>query len=242
MNGMNYFWVTTIDKWGNESPKVAASPTNAYLKKLEWMKHFPIPWNVESLVIAEYSISGALQTATYTPAAGKVGMIAGYSLTGAGGVYTSIKVNDYVMEYSPNPGTETKLPSETLGMYVENGDHIDIVTGNNAGCAASMIIHEWDADSDISVLWAIVDNAPDTYTVPAGKKFILTYATTRSALGNYLEFSVDGGANYLHLFDPYTDKWYLGIGILQFAAGYKIRMDNTNGNTESYIFGIEVAV
>lgn len=230
----HFNWVRTVDNWGNVSSYVASSPSNAQLFKAQILIHFSMPWKMSGKTTTKY-IVGVDATTTYTVPVNRCALILGYHLEYGSGGSVAINVDDSTLELADvTTGLIKRTPGFCNGMYLEYGDHIDLVSSNHAGNLGWVRILEFDADDDVSVVFAPVSNPTPTYTVSTGKTLYVTNLITQSVGANYLQIYEGGG--WVDVWDVQSEGWSLGKGVLQFPPGTVLRMDSGY----AYIFGVEV--
>jgi hypothetical protein len=230
------FAVTAVNINDAESSVVYCNENPLQIMKVTWLQGYSIPW-AKAHLTSRYHIRLIAGTTTYTVPSGKCAVIYGYhlSVTTASSAYLAI--NDFQLETATSGNPVDRTPQETNGMYLEYGDHVDLVLVGGIGIA-QVWIHEFDANSDVSVV--VVEIGPGTtYQVTSGKTLIITWiwAYESNNFQIYEDTSGDGiGDTWISIFDAFVMGWNTGEGVLQIPQSKLIQMETAN----TLLFGVEI--
>ncbi len=230
-NTAYYFWVRTISNLGNYSNYVASDPTNAQIEKNEGLVAFSTPWRMKGM--AHYPISaGVDETKTHTVNAGKVGLLCGYSIDGAAApwstsLYLTVDGSDILYDWT-YPAQKIS-PKATNGVFLKAADSFKIITPNQAGVSGSLIVKEFDADPNITIIAKVINGAG--YTVTSGKILTVTFVKENPNPTGATNVIYMDGVEY---YDIRVEPWILSDGVLHFHQGAVLTSD-----TDVLIIGYE---
>lgn len=231
-NTTYWFKLAGVDKHGTEGTLTSAISSS--LSSAYWMRNFCVPWRLASLT-SDRKRDTAQGEFTYSPGAGYIWAISGWSLT-VGDVTEELYINDVLLDSAPS--SHTTNPKDTLGIYLDEGDELLHDMNSTAGGEIWTRYKQYYASTDTaSVICSYIQaGAGPYYTVTTNWIGVITYAYSPTASAD-LEMSTDGGGSWQVLIeDVNANKHTLGNGGIFLPSAAKLRTSAGSG----FVSGVEI--